>query len=119
MRHAADAAPTAVATAKPRVDVATIMVLRRERNSVCTLMMPPTGAGCTGLASYWPPLTAPLPGGSVVPGMLYASFVMERFTQNTIPPGMPGTRQAKIFWLVSTWNPYQVAVMQSTLQLGE
>jgi len=33
MRNAADAAPTAVATAKPRVDIATIMVLRRERNS--------------------------------------------------------------------------------------
>jgi hypothetical protein len=51
------------------------------------------------------------------PGVLYASFVMERFTQNTTPPGAP--KQATIYWLLSTWNPYQVVVMQSSIQLSE
>jgi hypothetical protein len=69
--------------------------------------------------SYWPPLATPLSGGSVVPGILYASFVMDRFTQAATPPGSDGVRQATIYWLVSTWNPYQVAVMKSTLQLAE
>lgn len=96
-----------------------VLSLAHDPGIVCTLLMNPTGAGCKGLVSYWPPLANPLPGGSVVPGILYASFVMERFTQDTTPPGMEGVRQATIYWLVSTWNPYQVAVMQSTLRLSE
>jgi hypothetical protein len=94
-----------------------VLSLLDDPGIVCTLIMNPTGAGCPGLASYWAPLSPPLPGGSVVPGVLYASFVMDRFTKDTTPPGAAGVRQATIYWLVSTWNPYQVAVMQSTLRL--
>ena len=93
-----------------------LLSLLHDPGIVCTLIMNPTGAGCKGLASYWPALATPLPGGNVVPGFLYASFLMERFTQDTTP-GSGDVRQATIYWLVSTWNPYQVAVMKSTLQL--
>jgi hypothetical protein len=96
-----------------------VLSLLHDPGIVCTLIMNPTGAGCPGLVSYWPPLSPPLPGGSVVPGVLYASFVMDRFTEDTTPPGAKDVRQATIYWLVSTWNPYQVAVMQSTLRMTE
>lgn len=96
-----------------------VLSLLHDPGIVCTLIMNPTGAGCPGLASYWAPLSPPLPGGSVVPGVLYASFVMDRFTQDVTPPDSDGVRQATIYWLVSTWNPYQVAVMQSTLRLTQ
>jgi Domain of unknown function (DUF4185) len=78
---------------------------------VCTLVMDETG--CKGLtrADYWP---QPAPG-KTVPGVLYASFVMDRYTQDATPTG--GPKQATIYWLLSTWNPYQVVVMQSTIAL--
>jgi hypothetical protein len=60
----------------------------------------------------------PLPNRPVVGGFFYAPFAMERFTQDVTPPDSGATRQANIFWLVSTWNPYQVIVMQTTLQLN-
>jgi hypothetical protein len=64
--------------------------------------------GCPGLTNYWP---TPKQGG------LYAPFVVSRFTQDVSPPGTPLIRRATIYWLVSTWNPYVVVVMQSTLEL--
>jgi hypothetical protein len=73
----------------------------------CTLIMSPSG--CPGRTSYWP---TPKPGG------LYAPFVMNRFTQVATPPPPLLAQRATIYWLVSTWNPYVVVVMQSTLQIG-
>ena len=44
---------------------------------------------------------------------------MDRFTQNGTPAGVGQPKRATIYWLVSTWNPYVVVVMQSTLELSE
>src|SRR5262249_10609028 len=77
----------------------------------CTLLQSPTG--CPGLRNYWV-----LPGGKPWPGFFYAPFVMSRFTQDATLPGPGQARRATIYWLVSTWNPYVVIVMQSTLELN-
>ena len=42
---------------------------------------------------------------------------MSRYTQNLTPPGLGEAKKATIYWLLSTWDPYQVTVMQSTLKL--
>jgi Domain of unknown function (DUF4185) len=80
----------------------------------CTLVMSLGGCGSQP-SSY-----LPLPNGASVPGAFYAPFVMERFTQDETPKSEPGRRspkRARIYWLLSTWNPYTVVVMQSTLDL--
>jgi Domain of unknown function (DUF4185) len=71
---------------------------------VCTLIQ--GVSPCPGLT----------PGGPWA-GAFYAPFVMDRFTQNATPPGPGQPKRATIYWLVSTWNPYTVVVMQSTLEL--
>ena len=92
----------------------TVMLsLLHDPGVVCTLIMNPLGTGCPGLADYWPNPNAT----KIVGGFFYAPFVMDRFTEDTTPSG--GPREATIYWLVSTWNPYQVVVMKSTLQLAE
>jgi hypothetical protein len=73
----------------------------------CTLIMSPSG--CPGLTNSW---STPKTGG------LYGPFVMSRFTQDAAPPLPEVAQRATIYWLVSTWNPYVVVVMQSTLQIG-
>lgn len=90
----------------------------------CTLIMRP--AGCPGLANM-----QPLNKDGTYQYGLYAPFVMSRFTQDETPKlgppcepvvGPLGTVmtcvfRSTIYWLLSTWNPYYVVVMQSTLQL--
>ena len=49
-------------------------------------------------------------------GYFYAPYVMSRFTK-TVPVISP-LKAAQIYWLLSTWDPYQVTVMQTTLQLA-
>jgi len=79
----------------------------------CTLVQ--TAAGCAGLSNYWD-----LPGTTKPwPGFFYAPFVMDRYTEDATPPGSKDIRRATIYWLVSTWNPYQVNVMHSTLEIRE
>jgi hypothetical protein len=73
-------------------------------NLVCTLIQ--GVSPCPGL-----------PPGAAWAGAFYAAFVMDRFTQDATPPGPGQPKRATIYWLVSTWNPYTVAVMQSTLEL--
>jgi hypothetical protein len=77
----------------------------------CTLIMNPI-TGCGPLKPNFWAFTGKNPGG-----FFYAPFALERFTQDVTPPDAVGYRSANIFWLVSTWNPYQVIVMQSQLQL--
>ena len=79
----------------------------------CTLIMSPSG--CPGLTSYQTPL---------VQGGLYAPFVLSRFTRDVSASCHPGPKPvgllvscATIYWLVSTWNPYVVVVMKSTLMM--
>jgi hypothetical protein len=79
-------------------------------NLVCTLIQSDTG--CPGLRNHWS-----LPTGTPWPGTFYAPFVMDRFTQDVTSPGPGQPKRARIYWLVSTWNPYVVVVMQSTLEL--
>jgi Domain of unknown function (DUF4185) len=80
----------------------------------CTLIM--SLAGCGSQPSPYPPF----PGGASVPGAFYAPFVLDRFTQEEptpFPKPGPQPKRARIYWLLSTWNPYTVVVMQSTLEL--
>lgn len=76
----------------------------------CTLFWGPPGSPCPGRTSDWPP--------GLTFGYLYAPFVMSRYTQDATPHVRGGPKQATIYWLLSTWDPYQVVVMQSTLKLG-
>lgn len=48
-------------------------------------------------------------------GGLYAPFVLDRYT-TALPPSTSGARRAIIHWLVSTWDPYQVVIMRTTLE---
>jgi hypothetical protein len=82
----------------------------QDSSLTCTLIQSDTG--CPGLRDYWK-----LPTGTSWPGTFYAPFVMDRFTQDVTPPGPGQPKRATIYWLVSTWNPYVVVVMQSTLEL--
>lgn len=88
-----------------------LMSLAHDPGVICTLIMNPVGGCGSSKFNSWF-LTGKNPGG-----FFYAPFAMERFTQDLTPPDAVGTRTAKLFWLVSTWNPYDVIVMQSTLQL--
>ncbi|HWU25777.1 MAG TPA: DUF4185 domain-containing protein [Rhizomicrobium sp.] len=72
---------------------------------VCTLIM--SVNGCPGLRNYWPPGNPP--------GIFYAPFILSRYTQDMTVAGSPA-RSATIYWVLSTWNPYQVTVMQTGLQ---
>jgi hypothetical protein len=85
-----------------------VQLLGRADNLGCRLMM--TLDGCGDRRNFWPKQ----PNGKFVPGGLYAPFVMNRYTTPAAGPG----RRATIYWLVSTWNPYEVSVMRTTLQAG-
>lgn len=78
----------------------------------CTLIQ--SAAGCAGLRNYWK-----LPNGKPWPGIFYAPFVLNRFTRDATAAGAGQSRRTTIYWLLSTWNPYVVVVMQSTLELRE
>jgi hypothetical protein len=92
-----------------------IVLLSAGASVYCKLIMSPNG--CHGLADYWPD-PAKNKKGQFTEGGFYAPFVLSRFTQQVPPEGGPLTRRATIYWLVSTWNPYVVVVMQSTLQIA-
>jgi len=78
----------------------------------CTLIQNTSLTGCPGLANE-----QTLPSGTPWPGAFYGPFVMTRYTQDVTPPGPGQPKRATIYWLLSTWNPYAVVVMQSTLEL--
>jgi hypothetical protein len=93
-----------------------VLLSGNDLSTVCTLIMSPLG--CLGLQNYWGFLSSPTLPISI-PGNFYAPFVLDRFTQNATPPGAGQPKRATIYWLVSTWNPYVIVVMQSTLALSE
>jgi Domain of unknown function (DUF4185) len=88
-----------------------ILSAAHDRWVVCTLIM--NASGCPGelRRNYWPKLA----NGNTVPGGFYAPFVLNRYTRGA--ESATQVRLATVTWLVSTWNPYNVAVMRSTLQL--
>jgi hypothetical protein len=87
-----------------------------DPNIYCTLIMKPVSSGgCPALTTYWPDKRQ---------GGLYAPFVLSRFTEDASGSCYPPPRPvgllvacARIYWLVSTWNPYVVVVMKSTLMM--
>lgn len=88
----------------------TMLSAVRDPNLTCTLIQ--SVEGCAGRHNYWT-----LPSGAPWPGTFYAPFVMDRYTEDATIPGPGHPKRATIYWLVSTWNPYTVVVMQSTLEL--
>jgi hypothetical protein len=83
-------------------------MLGRGDDVACKIVM--SDKGCGDRRDFWPlRRTAPC---VVVSGGLYAPFVLNRYTRAGATPN-----SATIYWLVSTWNPYEVDVMRSTLAL--
>jgi hypothetical protein len=77
----------------------------------CRLLM--TGSGCGNRRDFWPEKQR---DGKFVAGGFYAPYVLDRYTTATTTTGL-GT-SATIYWLVSTWNPYEVTVMRTTFRVG-
>ncbi|HVT57148.1 MAG TPA: DUF4185 domain-containing protein [Thermoanaerobaculia bacterium] len=75
----------------------------------CRLVM--TENGCGGRRDFWP---GKRKNGKFVGGGLYAPYVLNRYT--TAAAGDGASRGATIYWLISTWNPYEVTVMRTTLR---
>lgn len=75
----------------------------------CQLFWNKPGLGCPGLVSQQIP--------ALSFGYFYAPFVLGRFTQDATAPGPGQPKRATVYWLLSTWDPYQVTVMRSTLAL--
>jgi Domain of unknown function (DUF4185) len=89
-------APTTILNVGPNVD--------------CRLVMIP--AGCGSQKDYWP---ARHKNGKFEAGGFYAPFVLNRYT--TADSSVNGNRRSTIYWLVSPWNPYEVTVMRTTLEV--
>jgi hypothetical protein len=82
-------------------------ILGRADGARCEFLM--ASGGCGDRRDFW---ANPSRKGVVTPGGFYAPFVLDRFT--TASEG-----GAIIYWLVSTWNPYEVSVMRATLRAGD
>ena len=74
----------------------------------CTLLYQHGIKECANLKDDWP--------SKNFDGGVYAPFVLDRFTTSK-QTSVPSIREATIFWLVSTWNPYQVVVMRTRFQV--
>jgi hypothetical protein len=88
----------------------TVILSAADPDVICTLIMDDTYCASSSplRVNYWPPANAP--------GIFYAPFVLNRFTRDeTAGAGQP--KRATIYWLLSTFNPYVVVVMQTTLEL--
>ncbi|HEY6357491.1 MAG TPA: DUF4185 domain-containing protein, partial [Vicinamibacterales bacterium] len=78
----------------------------------CMLVM--ISAGCGKQRNYWP---SRHPHGKIERGGFYAPYVLDRYT-TAVGSGPDGRRNTIIYWVLSTWNPYVVSVMRTTLQTG-
>ncbi len=72
----------------------------------CKLTM--TAEGCGSRRDYWPGRRR---GDKYQPGGFYAPFVINRYTRPE------GEHRATIYWTLSTWNPYEVDIMNATIEL--
>ncbi len=59
--------------------------------------------GCGNRRDFWPNEHS---NGKFVSGGFYAPYVLNRYTKAAIGPG----RRSMIYWVVSSWNPYEVSV---------
>jgi len=66
------------------------------------------GGGCPGLVSQQLPFLSF--------GYFYAPFVMSRYTE-VAKSKNPKASAATIYWLLSTWDPYQATVMKTTVEV--
>ena len=87
-------------------------ILGPADNLGCRLLMTPEG--CGPRRDFWPTEHR---NGKFVGGGLYAPYVLNRYTAPA-PSGGVG-RAGTIYWVVSTWNPYEVLVMRSVLRVEE
>jgi hypothetical protein len=77
----------------------------------CRLVMVPEG--CGNRRDFWPTQHK---NGSFVGGGTYAPYVLNRYT--TADESEGPDRSSTIYWVVSTWNPYEVSVMRTTLHVA-
>jgi Domain of unknown function (DUF4185) len=75
----------------------------------CRLYMIPRG--CGDRRNYWPTRHT---NGEFTPGGFYAPYVINRYT--TDAGSNSQARRATIYWTVSTWNPYVVSIMRTTIE---
>jgi hypothetical protein len=90
---------------------APVVMLKVGTDIDCKLLMIPDG--CGNRRDFWPGKQT---NGKLERGGLYAPFLLNRY--NTVEPGANGGIRATMYWLVSTWNPYEVDVMRSTLEVN-
>ena len=83
----------------------------------CRLMWNPPATNPPGPAAPCPASVVTQQPALLTFGYLYAPFVMTRYTEAATPKAPAPAKAATIYWLLSTWDPYQVTVMRSTLQL--
>ena len=83
-------------------------ILTGQDDVNCRLVMTPEG--CGNRRDFWP---TEHKNGKFVGGGFYAPYVLNRYTTAVEGDG----RRSTIYWLLSTWNPYEVSVMRTTLQL--
>jgi hypothetical protein len=76
-------------------------------NRACQLLWQAHNNGCKDRPNDWPVEEA-------IDGGLYAPFVMERYTTRA-RTFVPYRKRAMVYWLLSTYNPYQVTVMKTVL----
>jgi uncharacterized protein DUF4185 len=86
-------------------------ILGDEESLACRLVMTPEG--CGNRRDFWPGRRK---NGKFVAGGFYAPYVLNRYTG--VAPGSGPRQRSTIYWVVSTWNPYEVSVMRTTLQSG-
>lgn len=89
----------------------TVVLDPESDNGACQLFwkVPGKGNGCDDRLDDWRDEN---PGK--IDGGFYAPFVMERYTTR-VRTTVPLRKQAIVFWLLSTYNPYQVTVMKTML----
>jgi hypothetical protein len=86
---------------------APIVILSGDKDGApCRLVMTPQA--CGNQYKYWT--------GDHLPGGLYAPFVVDRYTAE-LPVTIRSGRRTRIYWLVSTWDPYQVSIMRTDLEI--
>jgi hypothetical protein len=88
---------------------ASTVILSGDRDGApCRLLM--TDTGCGNQERYHDQ-------NKFIAGGLYAPFVLNRYT-TPLPSSIFGEKRTRIYWLVSTWDPYQVSVMRTDLEVA-
>jgi len=85
-------------------------LLGKDEDVGCRLVMIPEG--CGNRRDFWHDRQR---NGKFVAGGFYAPYVLDRYTTSAAA-GSGASSSSTIYWLVSTWNPYEVTVMRTTLK---